>query len=150
MSATRVRRAGAGGADPCPCGSGARFAVCCEPILDGGVAADAEALMRSRFTAFVLGDEDHLFRTWWPRTRPPGPYCHPGTRWTRLEIHEVVGGGSGAGAAGAAGADGAEAVVEFTAHYATGDVRGRVVDGEMRERSLFRRRAGRWLYVEAL
>ena len=34
-----------------------------------------EVLMRSRFSAFVVGDEDHIFRSWHPRTRPPGPYC---------------------------------------------------------------------------
>lgn len=138
-----VRSAGAGPADPCPCGSGRVLAQCCGPVLDGAPAPTAEALMRSRYTAFALGAEDHLFRSWWPRTRPDGPYCHPGTRWTGLEIGEVVGGGEGE-------PDGAEATVAFTAHYQASDVRGHVVDDAMRERSLFRRRAGRWLYVEAL
>ncbi|WP_368501418.1 YchJ family protein [Actinomyces sp.] len=110
-------------------------------------ATTAEALMRSRFTAYVLGDEDHLFRSWHPRTRPPGPYCHPGTRWTRLEIHEVV----EAGAPTGAGLPGpGEAIVDFTAHCTTSDMRGRPVGDALHERSLFRRRGGRWVYVEAV
>lgn len=98
--------------------------------------------MRSRYAAFVVGDEDHLFRTWHPRTRPEGPYCHPGTRWTGLTILETVGGGAGAG-------DGEEAVVEFVARYRAADGRGAVVDDQLHERSRFIRRSGRWLYVES-
>ena len=85
-SAGGVRSGGVRGADPCPCGSGAAFAHCCSPALDGEPASTAEALMRSRFSAFVVGDEDHIFRSWHPRTRPPGPYCHTGTRWLSLTV----------------------------------------------------------------
>lgn len=110
--------------------------------------------MRSRFTAFVLGDEDHLFRTWHPRTRPPGPFCHPGTRWTRLEIHEVVEGGAsrerGLASPGRGLPGQGEAIVEFTAHCTTSDLNGRRVEDALHERSLFRRRGDRWVYVEAL
>lgn len=138
-----VRSGGVRGADPCPCGSGAPFSACCSPVLDGEPAPTAEALMRSRFSAFVVGDEDHIFRSWHPRTRPPGPYCHAGTRWLDLIVHETVGGGAGA-------ADGEEAVVAFTARFLTGDGRGRVVEDELHERSRFVKRAGRWLYLDAL
>ena len=138
-----VRSGGVRGADPCPCGSGAPFSACCSPVLDGEPAPTAEALMRSRFSAFVVGDEDHLFRSWHPRTRPPGPYCHAGTRWLSLTVRETVGGGAGA-------ADGEEAVVAFTARFLTGDGRGRIVEDELEERSRFVRRAGRWLYLDAL
>src|SRR6188474_3543469 len=54
----------------CPCGSGAAYRACCGPVHDGSPAATAEQLMRSRYTAFALGIEDHVFRTWHPRTRP--------------------------------------------------------------------------------
>lgn len=103
--------------------------------------------MRSRFTAFVVRNEDHLFRTWHPSTRPTGPYCHPATRFTRLEIHEVARAGESAGGHRGVLADD-EAVVEFTARYRGVGPDGREVDGAMRERSLFRRRGGRWVYVE--
>lgn len=139
-SGSPVRTAGVRAGDPCPCGSGAVFGACCEPIHDGAPAPTAEALMRSRYSAFVVGDEDHIFRTWHPRTRPPGPYCHPGTAWLGLRIVETVGGG----AADETG------VVEFVARYRAWDGRGGVVEDELAERSRFIRRAGRWLYETAL
>ena len=135
-----VRSGGVRGADPCPCGGGRTYAQCCEPLHDGAPAPTAQALMRSRYTAFVVGDEDYLFRTWHPRTRPEGPYCHPGTRWTGLTIHETVDGG----------ADDETGIVEFTATYRSGDGRGGVVEDALRERSRFTRRAGRWLYLDAV
>lgn len=49
------------------------LAQCCGRYLDGEAAPTAEALMRSRYTAFALRDEDYLFRTWHPRTRPAPP-----------------------------------------------------------------------------
>ena len=107
--------------------------------------------MRSRFTAFVVRNEDHLFRTWHPRTRPAGPYCDPATQFTRLEVHAVREAGAPRlddDGRGVLGAD--EAVVEFTARYRGVGADGSEVTGVMRERSLFRRRAGRWLYVEAM
>ncbi|QPL05723.1 SEC-C domain-containing protein [Actinomyces respiraculi] len=139
--ASPVRSAGARPADPCPCGSGRTFADCCESVLDGEAAPTAEALMRSRYTAFAVGDEDHIFRTWHPRTRPEGPYCHPGTRWLGLTVHECVGGSPLA-------ADGEEAVVEFTARFEAVDGRGGTAFDALRERSTFVKRAGRWLYVD--
>lgn len=117
----------------CPCGGG-RFAECCGPVLeDPARAATAEQLMRSRYTAFVLGDSGHLLRTWHPRTRPRD-VTTGGVRWTGLRILDVVDGRPGDTAG----------VVEFEANYRADGVRG-----VMRERSVFARRAGRWLYVEA-
>jgi SEC-C motif domain protein len=47
----------------CPCGSGRELNECCGPILDGAPALTAEALMRSRYTAFVVGNIEHVDRT---------------------------------------------------------------------------------------
>ena len=47
----------------CPCGSGASLAACCGPVIAGGPARTAEALMRSRYTAYALRDLDHIERT---------------------------------------------------------------------------------------
>jgi len=55
---------------PCPCGSGKLLADCCLPIIKGDSAATAEALMRSRYTAYVLGYWDYLHQSWHPNTRP--------------------------------------------------------------------------------
>lgn len=55
----------------CPCGSGFPYDKCCGKYHAGAAAPTAEALMRSRFSAFVLRDEDYVLRTWDPDTRPP-------------------------------------------------------------------------------
>jgi SEC-C motif-containing protein len=53
--------------DFCPCGSGYKFKKCCAPYLAGeSWPQTAEALMRSRYTAFVNGDVNHLYRTTHP------------------------------------------------------------------------------------
>lgn len=50
-------------AAPCPCGSGERFDACCGPLIGGAPAATAQALMRSRYTAYVIGALDHVADT---------------------------------------------------------------------------------------
>ena len=121
------------GADPCPCGSGAIFDGCCAPVLAGTPAATAEALMRSRYSAFVVGDERHLTETWHPRTRPEAIDLDPALRWTGLEIIELAAGD----------ADDTRGTVEFRALWRDGAVRG-----ALHERSRFIRYAGRWWYVD--
>ena len=117
----------------CPCGSGERYAACCEPVHDGTVLAPtAERLMRSRFSAFALGRDDALLRSWHPRTRPTS-IDTGGIAWTALEIVDTVDGGEGDDSG----------VVEFIA-------RGRDASGPvvLHERSRFARRAGRWCYLD--
>jgi len=82
--------------------------------------------MRSRYAAFAVGDLDHVFRTWHPRTRPDVLEPDPDLTWTGLTIL-----GSG------------EDWVEFEAAYERGGV-----PGSRRERSRFERRRGRWVYVD--
>jgi SEC-C motif domain protein len=118
---------------PCPCGSGATTEACCGPIVAGDrPAPTAERLMRSRFTAFVVGDDGHLLRSWHPSTRPVRIRSAPDRRWTRLEVVAAEGGGL-------LDRDG---VVEFRAHHRTGDR-----DGVLHERSRFVRDDGRWTYL---
>lgn len=88
--------------------------------------------MRSRYTAFVLGREDHLWRTWHPRTRPETVEAGD-VEWAGLSILDVVAGG----AADQIG------TVEFQARYL-----GAEGPAVMRERSVFERRGGRWTYLE--
>lgn len=55
---------------PCPCGSESAFAECCEPILKAlRPAPTALALMRSRYTAYTLGDIEYLTRSLHPDSR---------------------------------------------------------------------------------
>ena len=55
----------------CPCGSGRSITVCCGPyVARSETAPTAEALMRSRYTAYTLGRTDYLLYTWHPATAP--------------------------------------------------------------------------------
>jgi SEC-C motif-containing protein len=58
----------------CPCQSAKAYRACCGRWHHGMTrlqAPDAVALMRSRYSAFVLGDLAYLLDTWHPSTRPP-------------------------------------------------------------------------------
>ncbi|WP_282784910.1 YchJ family metal-binding protein [Nocardia sp. CC201C] len=128
------RRKSAAGPAACPCGSSAPYAQCCGPLHRGeGRAATAEALMRSRFSAFAVGDEAYLLRSWAPETRPATVEFEPGMRWEALEIVGSTGGGPFHTAG----------TVEFRAHYRA---HGRA--GTLHEHSRFRRDDGAWVYVD--
>lgn len=119
----------------CPCGSGLGLDACCGPVVSGErVAVTAQELMRSRYTAYAIGDADHVFRSWHPGHRPANLTLDPSVRWTSLDVLDAAGGG--------ATDDTGE--VEFRARYVDADG-----PGELRERSLFTRRAGRWVYLHA-
>jgi len=118
------------GSRACPCGSAEDYDACCAPIVRNERPADtAEELMRSRYSAYVLGDVDHLFRSWHPATRPDDLAGVPRLDWLGLEILDVV--------------DGAPSddhgIVEFAARHAA---------GTLHERSRFVRRGGRWVYLD--
>ncbi len=53
----------------CPCGSGKDFEACCGPILDGQPAETAEALVRARYTSYVVEKTEFLFDTMAPAVR---------------------------------------------------------------------------------
>ncbi|MGK5740463.1 YchJ family protein [Micromonospora sp. URMC 103] len=129
------RRRTAGERQPaCPCGSGRPYGDCCGPLHRGEIdAATAEALMRSRFSAFAMGDVGYLLRTWHESTRPARLDLDPGRRWIRLEIDDTAGGGllDNAG------------TVAFRAHHR--DAGGA---GTLAERSRFVRVDGRWVYLD--
>jgi len=82
----------------CPCGLGDSLSVCCgRYLIDGGVAAPtAEALMRSRYTAYTLDDERYLLATWHPDTRPAelGLVSEASkVKWLGLEVQRCERGG---------------------------------------------------------
>ena len=76
----------------CPCGSTAHYTDCCEPYLSGKAAAPtAEALMRSRYTAYSKGNVDYLIATLHPKSRqkddrPTLLQSIQNTRWIGLSI----------------------------------------------------------------
>ncbi|MDP5007873.1 MAG: YchJ family metal-binding protein, partial [Glaciimonas sp.] len=71
----------------CPCG-GVSLALCCEPfITQRAVPQTAQALMRSRYTAFTLRDDAYLYATWHPSTRPAADgITDADTKWLGLEV----------------------------------------------------------------
>jgi SEC-C motif domain protein len=92
--------------------------------------------MRSRYSAFVVGDVEYLLATWHPATRPEELTLDPGLRWTGLDVVVTTGGGP----------DDKRGTVSFVAHYHHQDQHGGTA-GEQRENSSFRRHEGRWVYV---
>lgn len=76
----------------CPCG-GPALDRCCGPYLAGAaLPPTAEALMRSRYTAFTLKDEPYLLATWHASTRPQEPLIDDkeAIRWLGLEIKSAL------------------------------------------------------------
>ena len=134
---------------PCPCGRTSAkaspktkatshqplpFPACCGPYLNERAATpapDAEALMRSRYSAFVLGRRDYLLATWHASTRPTDLALDPGAKWLGLEVrsHRLL--------------DADRAEVEFVARC-----REACRATRLHERSRFVREQGRWFYVD--
>ncbi|GAB3795581.1 YchJ family protein [Humibacter antri] len=133
------------GVDPCPCGSGETYDECCGCLHRGeSFASTPEKLMRSRYSAFAVGDADYLLATWHPSTRPAKLELDPKVEWRRLDI--LDGGAARAGGDVASG-DGA-GEVEFRAFWRVLPAPGRARDGGvLQERSRFVREHGRWYYV---
>jgi len=117
----------------CPCGSGLAYPACCGRWHAGAAAPTAEALMRSRYSAFVLGLAPYLLATWHASTRPGTLDLDEAgaTKWLGLEIKR------------AGQQDENHATVEFVARYR---IAGR--GHRLHELSRFVREDGRWFYVD--
>ena len=109
----------------CPCGLPADYDDCCGRFHRGAAAPTPELLMRSRYSAFAVGDSAYLAATWHPSTRPTT--VEASGRWLRLEVLSAAG-----------GLLDTEGTVHFRAHS---------LDGVVEERSRFARDGGRWAYV---
>lgn len=124
--------------DPCPCGrtlgkKPLAYTQCCGRFLDSDTPApDAESLMRSRYSAFVLERRDYLLNTWHESQRPTMLEFDPGVKWLGLEVrsHMVI--------------DATHAEVEFVARQKP--TAGPAV--RLHERSRFVLEAGCWYYVD--
>ena len=117
----------------CPCDSGQSYSACCGPwhsgLAVGAHAPTPQALMRSRYSAYVLGLTDYLLATWHPSTAP-GELELPPLKWLGLEVrHAEQSGDAG--------------VVEFVARCRDA---GRAQ--RLHETSRFVREAGRWYYID--
>lgn len=72
----------------CPCGSGKSFKSCCGKYISYKQYPDTpEQLMRSRYSAYVLKDEEYLLKTWHESTRPDSLELKSDTsQWKKLKI----------------------------------------------------------------
>ena len=119
----------------CACGSGQAAGRCCEPFISGrALPPTADALMRSRYSAYVARVVPYVLETWQPSTRPRALALDPSVKWLGLNVkrHEVD------------KSDPDRAIVEFVARSR---VAGR--GHRLHEVSRFVRAGGRWFYVDA-
>ena len=131
----------------CPCG-GPSYASCCGPLIAGAtIAASAETLMRSRYSAYTLGQEAYLRATWHPSTCPPEALIGEGEKvqWLGLEVKSAALRLRKRNANGEdeAGEQQDRDSVEFVARYKIG---GRA--HRLHEVSRFVREDGRWFYLD--
>ena len=119
----------------CPCGSGAHYGHCCAVFHEGKPAPTAETLMRSRYSAYVLGLNEYLQNTWHASTRPNKLILQSDDpiMWTRLEIVRTEKGEP----------NDKLGIVEFMAHYSVGDK-----SGYLHETSNFVKEENHWYYFD--
>ena len=131
------------GDQPCPCARGGinakplRFSACCGQYLEGDTpppAPDAESLMRSRYSAFVLQRESYLLATWHANTRPAQVSFDTTGKWLGLEVRKSL------------ASSPTEAEVEFVARFKPVGASA----WRLHERSRFVLQAGRWWYVDGV
>lgn len=115
----------------CPCQSGKKYTACCERfITQQALPENAEQLMRSRYSAFVLNQRDYLLMTWQSTHRPAQLELDTSMRWLGLRIIDTP------------PAQGESTTVEFEARMLLNGM----VDA-LHERSRFVLQQGRWLYT---
>lgn len=116
----------------CPCQSGANYITCCQPLLTKKhPASSAEALMRSRYTAYGLADMAYIFKTWHSSTRPSLASLRNDslTDWLGLKVIDTE-------------QQAETAIVEFIASYKTANG-----VSQFKERSHFILEKGKWFYL---
>jgi SEC-C motif-containing protein len=123
--------------DICPCGSGREYADCCGQYIEGKASPpSAEALMRSRYSAYVEGAVDYIVETCADATgidRDSTRRWSDRSQWLGLKIHRVEKGTP----------SDTTGEVDFSATY--------VLDGlrqEHRENAQFEKKDGRWYYTD--
>lgn len=118
----------------CPCKSGETLPKCCAPYHEGKAALTAEILMRSRYSAFVLGLSEYIWQTWHPDTRPDLELLGGvNLKWINLEILSKEAGLE----------QDQQGKVRFAASYVSSN-KGKTLD----ENSVFVKEDNVWLYVD--
>jgi SEC-C motif-containing protein len=124
----------------CPCESGKPYAKCCEVYHLGAPTLTAEALMRSRYSAYALCSENpelqtYLLQTWHPDTRPQHLTRESSIKWLGLEVkrYQLL--------------ETEHAIVEFVARYKYTDNLGGKAE-RLHETSRFMRIKDCWFYLD--
>ena len=119
----------------CVCGSGQPTHLCCLPYIEDASrnAPSAQALMRSRYTAYTLQHVEYLLRTWHPDTRPKHLTLDADIRWLGLKLKHTDAGQPGD----------LKGRVEFIARFKIGSRADRI-----HEDSRFVFANNGWLYVD--
>jgi SEC-C motif-containing protein len=119
----------------CYCGSGKLFSTCCEPYILGNVKVPtAEALMRSRYTAYCIQHADYLLATTHSSTRrfhnkKDILAWSKANNWIKLEIISAN-----------------ENTVEFKAYF----IDNRLQNHIHHEKSTFKKENDSWYYVDGI
>lgn len=122
----------------CPCNSNKSYDDCCGRYHSNpGSAPTAEALMRSRYSAFYLKDFDYIIRTQKLIDNPDQEaaeikQANDSTQWLKLEVLETEAGQE----------NDTNGMVAFSAHFKEGKH-----TGKLSERSLFNKIDGEWFYI---
>ena len=125
--------------EPCPCCSSRAYTDCCEPVIQGIRTAETpEALMRSRYTAYVKNELDHLYNTLHPSERKDykkeeGADWAKNFNWQSLEILKTEDGGP----------EDETGTVEFVARY-----RKKEAPFKHHEIAEFTRKDGQWYFKD--
>lgn len=125
----------------CPCGSGKTYPKCCKPYIDGTqVVPTAEALMRSRYTAYEKCKVDYIVDTHHPDgreeiSREATEEWANSSEWMGLEVVNCIK-GSDTDDTG---------TVEFTVRY-RGEDRAIVNHHELAD---FEKFEGRWYFKDS-
>jgi len=118
----------------CPCESGKFYKACCQPYVEQTLdAPTAEALMRSRYTAFTLLNEAYLRYSWHPDTCPKNIHLNGNTLWLGLKIKNILAGNE----------NDETGEVEFVARNKSDGKACRI-----HENSRFCRFNNRWVYID--
>ena len=127
----------------CPCDSEQPYALCCSRYHKGKIhAPTAEALMRSRYSAYVLEITQYIYRTWDENTRPPLTVLREVSSqvFTQLEIINTTNGGI----------EDESGMVEFIASYTLNDDCADDSIHQHHENSTFKKQKNRWVYVNGV
>ncbi len=127
---------------PCPCQSSLDYAVCCGKYHKGKLhAPTAEALMRSRYCAYVIGDAQYLYRTWHESTRPSLQSLRESGAQESLLSLKII-------STLAGGENDNKGTVKFITSSNSATLMGDI--SQHKENSLFVKIKDRWVYIDAV